>query len=126
MADSYKSGKWSGTLKADLAGDAKKTTPTLDNDFDTALSNLKKVQKNVNTKIKDIKSQITALKNHSETGKFATSYLTNTVKRLDKMHNEMDAAVSKLSKEVNDAQKEEWNRLRKLLLEWEAAQKKGN
>ena len=46
-----------------------------------ALSNLKKVQKNVNTKIKDIKSQITALKNHSETGKFATSYLTNTVKR---------------------------------------------
>ena len=47
MADSYKSGKWSGTLKADLAGDAKKTTPTLDNDFDTALSNLKKVQKHI-------------------------------------------------------------------------------
>ncbi len=126
MADSYKKGKWSGTLKADLAGDASKTTPTLDNDFDTALANLKKVQKNVNTKIKDIKSQVNALKNHAETGKFATSYLTNTVKRLEKMHNEMDAAISKLSKEVNNAQKEEWNRLRKLLLEWEAAQKQGN
>ena len=125
MANSYKNGKWSGTLRADLVGDASKTTPTLDNDFDTALANLKKVQNNVNTKIKDIKSQVNALKNHADTGKFATSYLNNTVKRLDKMHNELDASVTKLSKEVNTAQKEEWNRLKKLLLEWEQAQKMG-
>lgn len=124
MANSYKSGKWSGTLKADLAGDKNKTTATLDVDFDTALANLKKVQKNVNSKIKEIKAQITALKNHNETGKFATDYLKNTEKRLDKVHNEMDAAVNTLSKEVGNAQKEEWRRIIEIVKQWEAEQAK--
>ncbi len=122
MANSYVPGKWNGTIRAKLDGDASKTTATLDVDFDTELANLKKVQKNVNSKIKDIKAQITALKNHKETGKFATDYLKNTEKRLDKIHNEMDAAINTLSKEVGNAQKEEWARIKKIVAEWEAQQ----
>ena len=39
MANSYVAGKWSGTLSANLKGDASKTTPTLGDDFDSKLNN---------------------------------------------------------------------------------------
>lgn len=122
MAKSYKSGKWSGALTANLVGDATKTTPTLGEDFDEELSNLKTAQKSINNTIKSIKEQITALKNHAETGRMATDYLKNTEKRLNKIQNEMDAAVNAMSNQINSAQKAEWNRFRKLLQEWAATQ----
>ncbi len=124
MANSYKPGKWNGAITADLAGDASKTTATLDMNFDVQLANLKKVQKNVNSKIKEIKAQVTALKNHKETGKFATDYLKNTEKRLQKIADEMDAAINDLSKKVNAAQKEEWAYIKKVVAEWAAQQGK--
>ena len=43
MANAYIAGKWSGTLSANLKGDASKTTPTLGDDFDSELNNLKKL-----------------------------------------------------------------------------------
>ena len=122
MANSYKPGKWSGTLSADLRGDANKTTPTLGEDYDNELANLKKAQANINSTISQIKKQITSLKNHAETGKMATNYLKNTEKRLEKIKTELDNEVKLLSNAVTKAQKAEWARIRKLLAEWEATQ----
>jgi predicted nucleic acid-binding Zn-ribbon protein len=122
MANSYKPGKWSGTLEADVQGDSTKSTPTLGDDYDTELKNLKTAQKNIKTTITAIKKQITALKNHSETGKMATSYLEKTEKRLTKISDELDNSVTTLSNAVTKAQKEEWQRYKKLLDEWAATQ----
>lgn len=124
MANSYKPGKWSGTLSADLAGDASKTTPTLGDDYDNELKNLKKAQSNIKNTISQIKKEVTALKNHADTGKMATNYLTNTIKRLTKIQNSLDNEVKALTNTVNQAQKEEWQRIKKIVSEWEAAQQK--
>ena len=122
MANSYKPGKWAGTLQANLVGDASKTTPTLGDDYDAELKNLKKAQSSIKATIKSIKGQITSLKNHSETGKFATSYLASTEKRLDKIVSALDSEVNTLTNAVNKAQKEEWTRIKQLIAEWQAAQ----
>ena len=123
MANSYVAGKWSGTLSANLKGDASKTTPTLGDDFDSELNNLKKARTNVKNTIKAINKEIKLLKNHAETGKMATMYLNQTVKRLQKIEKEIDSEVTTLTNGVTKAQKEEWKRFRELLLKWEAAQK---
>ena len=120
MANSYVAGKWSGTLSANLKGDASKTTPTLGDDFDSELNNLKKARTNVKNTINE---EIKLLKNHAETGKMATMYLNQTVKRLQKIEKEIDSEVTTLTNGVTKAQKEEWKRFRELLLKWEAAQK---
>ena len=75
MANAYIAGKWSGTLSANLKGDASKTTPTLGDDFDSELNNLKKARTNVKNTINAINKEIKLLKNHAETGKMATMYL---------------------------------------------------
>ena len=123
MANSYVAGKWSGTLSANLKGDASKTTPTLGDDFDSELNNLKKARTNVKNTINAINKEIKLLKNHAETGKMATMYLNQTVKRLQKIEKEIDSEVTSLTNGVTKAQKEEWKRFRELLLKWEAAQK---
>ena len=123
MANSYVAGKWSGTLSANLKGDASKTTPTLGDDFDSELNNLKKARTNVKNTINEINKEIKLLKNHAETGKMATMYLNQTVKRLQKIEKEIDSEVTTLTNGVTKAQKEEWKRFRELLLKWEAAQK---
>ena len=123
MANAYIAGKWSGTLYANLKGDASKTTPTLGDDFDSELNNLKKARTNVKNTINAINKEIKLLKNHAETGKMATMYLNQTVKRLQKIEKEIDSEVTTLTNGVTKAQKEEWKRLRELLLKWEAAQK---
>ena len=123
MANSYVAGKWSGTLSANLKGDASKTTPTLGDDFDSELNNLKKALTNVKNTINAINKEIKLLKNHAETGKMATMYLNQTVKRLQKIEKEIDSEVTTLTNGVTKAQKEEWKRFRELLLKWEAAQK---
>ena len=123
MANSYVAGKWSGTLSANLKGDASKTTPTLGDDFDSELNNLKKARTNVKNTINAINKEIKLLKNHAETGKMATMYLNQTVKRLQKIEKETDSEVTTLTNGVTKAQKEEWKRFRELLLKWEAAQK---
>ena len=123
MANAYIAGKWSGTLSANLKGDASKTTPTLGDDFDSELNNLKKARTNVKNTINAINKEIKLLKNHAETGKMATMYLNQTVKRLQKIEKEIDSEVTTLTNGVTKAQKEEWKRFRDLLLKWEAAQK---
>lgn len=123
MANAYIAGKWSGTLSANLKGDASKTTPTLGDDFDSELKNLKKARTNVKNTINAINKEIKLLKNHAETGKMATMYLNQTVKRLQKIEKEIDSEVTTLTNGVTKAQKEEWKRFRELLLKWEAAQK---
>lgn len=123
MANSYVAGKWSGTLSANLKGDASKTTPTLGDDFDSELNNLKKARTNVKNTINAINKEIKLLKKHDDTGKMATSYLNNTEKRLQKIEKEIDSEVTTLTNGVTKAQKEEWKRFRELLLKWEAAQK---
>ena len=123
MANSYVAGKWSGTLSANLKGDASKTTPTLGDDFDSELNNLKKARTNVKNTINVINKEIKLLKNHAETGKMATMYLNQTVKRLQKIEKEIDSEVTTLTNGVTKAQKEEWKRFRELLLKWEEAQK---
>ena len=123
MANSYVAGKWSGTLSANLKGDASKTTPTLGDDFDSELNNLKKARTNVKNTINAINKEIKLLKNHAETGKMATMYLNQTVRRLQKIEKEIDSEVTTLTNGVTKAQKEEWKRFRELLLKWEAAQK---
>ena len=123
MANAYIAGKWSGTLSANLKGDASKTTPTLGDDFDSELNNLKKARTNVKNTINAINKEIKLLKNHAETGKMATMYLNQTVKRLQKIEKENDSEVTTLTNGVTKAQKEEWKRFRELLLKWEAAQK---
>lgn len=123
MANAYIPGKWSGTLSANLKGDASKTTPTLGDDFDSELNNLKKARTNVKNTINAINKEIKLLKNHAETGKMATMYLNQTVKRLQKIEKEIDSEVTTLTNGVTKAQKEEWKRFRELLLKWEAAQK---
>ena len=123
MANSYVAGKWSGTLSANLKGDASKTTPTLGDDFDSELNNLKKARTNVKNTINAINKEIKVLKNHAVTGKMATMYLNQTVKRLQKIEKEIDSEVTTLTNGVTKAQKEEWKRFRELLLKWEAAQK---
>ncbi len=123
MANAYIAGKWSGTLSANLKGDASKTTPTLGDDFDSELNNLKKARTNVKNTINAINKEIKLLKNHAETGKMATMYLNQTVKRLQKIEKEIDSEVTTLTNGVTKAQKEEWKRFRELLLKWEAAQK---
>lgn len=123
MANSYIAGKWSGTLSANLKGDASKTTPTLGDDFDSELNNLKKARTNVKNTINAINKEIKLLKNHADTGKMATMYLNQTVKRLQKIQKEIDSEVTTLTNGVTKAQKEEWKRFKELLLKWEAAQK---
>lgn len=123
MANSYIAGKWSGTLSANLKGDASKTTPTLGDDFDSELNNLKKARTNVKNTLNAINKEIKLLKNHAETGKMATLYLNRTVKRLQKVEKEIDSEVTTLINGVTKAQREEWKRFRALLLKWEAAQK---
>ncbi len=123
MANSYIAGKWSGTLSANLKGDASKTTPTLGDDFDSELNNLKKARTNVKNTLNAINKEIKLLKNHAETGKMATLYLNRTVKRLQKVEKEIDSEVTTLTNGVTKAQREEWKRFRALLLKWEAAQK---
>ena len=123
MANAYIAGKWSGTLSANLKGDASKTTPTLGDDFDSELNKLKKARTNVKNTINAINKEIKLLKNHAETGKMATMYLNQTVKRLQKIEKEIDSEVTTLTNGVTKAQKEEWKRFRELLLKWEAAQK---
>ncbi len=123
MANSYIAGKWSGTLSANLKGDASKTTPTLGDDFDSELNNLKKARTNVKNTINAINKEIKLLKNHADTGKMATMYLNQTVKRLQKIEKEIDSEVTTLTNGVTKAQKEEWKRFKELLLKWEAAQK---
>lgn len=123
MANAYIAGKWSGTLSANLKGDASKTTPTLGDDFDSELNNLKKARTNVKNTINAINKEIKLLKNHAETGKMATMYLNQTVKRLQKIEKEIYSEVTTLTNGVTKAQKEEWKRFRELLLKWEAAQK---
>ena len=123
MANSYVAGKWSGTLSANLKGDASKTTPTLGDDFDSELNNLKKARTKEKNTINAINKEIKLLKNHAETGKMATMYLNQTVKRLQKIEKEIDSEVTTLTNGVTKAQKEEWKRFRELLLKWEAAQK---
>lgn len=123
MANAYIAGKWSGTLSANLKGDASKTTPTLGDDFDSELKNLKKARTNVKNTINAINKEIKLLKNHAETGKMATMYLNQTVKRLQKIEKEIYSEVTTLTNGVTKAQKEEWKRFRELLLKWEAAQK---
>ena len=123
MANSYIAGKWSGTLSANLKGDASKTTPTLGDDFDSELKNLKKARTNVKNTLNAINKEIKLLKNHAETGKMATLYLNRTVKRLQKVEKEIDSEVTTLTNGVTKAQREEWKRFRALLLKWEAAQK---
>ena len=117
MANSYVAGKWSGTLSANLKGDASKTTPTLGDDFDSELNNLKKARTNVKNTINAINKEIKLLKNHAETGKMATMYLNQKIEK------EIDSEVTTLTNGVTKAQKEEWKRFRELLLKWEAAQK---
>ena len=123
MANAYIAGKWSGTLSANLKGDASKTTPTLGDDFDSELNNLKKARTNVKNTINAINKEIKLLKNHAETGKMATMYFNQTVKRIQKIEYESDSNVTTLTNGVTKAQKEEWKRFRELLLKWEAAQK---
>lgn len=123
MANSYIAGKWSGTLSANLKGDASKTTPTLGDDFDSELNNLKKARTNVKNTLNAINKEIKLLKNHAETGKMATLYLNRTVKRLQKVEKEIDSEVTTLTNGVTKTQREEWKRFRALLLKWEAAQK---
>ena len=123
MANAYIAGKWSGTLSANLKGDASKTTPTLGDDFDSELNNLKKARTNVKNTINAINKEIKLLKNHAETGKMATMYLNQTVKRLQKIEKEIDSEVTTITNGVTKAQKEERKRIRELLLKWEAAQK---
>ena len=123
MTNSYVPGKWSGTLSANLKGDASKTTPTLGDDFDNELNNLKKARTNVKNTIKQINKEIKLLKNHAETGKMATMYLNKTVKRLQKVEKEVDSEVNTLANAVTKAQKEEWKRFKEILLKWEQAQK---
>lgn len=123
MANSYIAGKWSGTLSANLKGDASKTTPTLGDDFDSELNNLKKARTNVKNTLNAINKEIKLLKNHADTGKMATMYLNQTVKRLQKIEKEIDSEVTTLTNGVTKAQREEWKRFRALLLKWEAAQK---
>ena len=123
MANSYIAGKWSGTLSANLKGDASKTTPTLGDDFDSELNNLKKARTNVKNTLNAINKEIKLLMNNAETGKMATLYLNRTVKRLQKVEKEIDSEVTTLTNGVTKAQREEWKRFRALLLKWEAAQK---
>jgi len=124
MANSYKTGKWSGTLSANLIGDASRTMPTLGNDYDRELANLKKAQANINSTISNIKKEIAALKKHADTGKMATNYLKNTEKRLTKIQQSLDNEVKALTNAVNKAQKEEWQRYKKILDQWIATQGK--
>ena len=123
MTETKVTASWSGTLSANLKGDASKTTPTLGDDFDSELNNLKKARTNVKNTINAINKEIKLLKNHAETGKMATMYLNQTVKRLQKIEKEIDSEVTTLTNGVTKAQKEEWKRFRELLLKWEAAQK---
>ena len=104
MANSYIAGKWSGTLSANLKGDASKTTPTLGDDFDSELNNLKKARTNVKNTLNAINKEIKLLKNHAETGKMATLYLNRTVKRLQKVEKEIDSEVTTLTNGVTKAQ----------------------
>lgn len=124
MANSYKPGKWSGTLIADIESDGSKTTPTLDSNFDTELNNLVKIKKEVRQTLSDIEKEIKALKNHSDTGKMATDYLSKTATRIRKVRDSLDASVNEMSSAVNQAYKEEWNRIRKWYQEAQAAQSK--
>lgn len=122
MANSYVPGKWNGTLSADLVGDATKTTPTLGDDYDSELRNLKKAQANIKATIKSIKKEISALKNHQGTGKMAKTYLGKTETKLGQIQDELDREVNLLSNAVTKAQKEEWARFKKVIAQWAAAQ----
>ena len=126
MANSYVKGKWAGTLEADLVSDGTKTTPTLGDNFDLELKNLTEVKKTIDAKIKAIKKQVTALKNHAETGKMAADYLKTTEKRLDKMNNALATEVNTVSNAVSKAQRDEWLRMKRILEEWYAQQQQGN
>ena len=104
-------------------GDAPHTHKTIDSGSSVELNNLKKARTNVKNTINAINKEIKLLKNHAETGKMATMYLNQTVKRLQKIEKEIDSEVTTLTNGVTKAQKEEWKRFRELLLKWEAAQK---
>lgn len=124
MANSYKAGKWSGALVADIESDGSKTTPTLDSDFDTELDNLVKIKKEIRKTLSQIETEVKALKNHSDTGRMATDYLSKTATRIRKVRDSLDASVSEMATAVNQAHKEEWNRIKKWYQEAQAAQSK--
>lgn len=126
MANSYKPGKFAGTLQANVVGDTSKTTPTLGDDFDVELANLKSAQKKIENNLSKIKTQVSALMNDKETGKMATSYLKSTIRRMDKLKNSLATSVNKVSKAINSAQKAEWKRYKAVLDQWIATQNQGN
>ena len=126
MANSYKPGKWSGTLHADVVGDATKTTETLGENYDTELENLEYARTKIKGILDKMKKQVTALKNHSDTGKMATSYLASTEKRIGKIEDSLDSEVKTLINGVKKAAKEEDRRFKQILLEWYNSQNNGN
>lgn len=126
MANSYKPGKFAGTLQANVVGDTSKTTPTLGDDFDVELANLKSAQKKIENNLSKIKTQVSALMNDKETGKMATSYLKSTIRRMDKLKDSLATSVNKVSKAINSAQKAEWKRYKAVLDQWIATQNQGN
>lgn len=126
MANSYKPGKFAGTLQANVVGDTSKTTPTLGDDFDVELANLKSTQKKIENNLSKIKTQVSALMNDKETGKMATSYLKSTIRRMDKLKDSLATSVNKVSKAINSAQKAEWKRYKAVLDQWIATQNQGN
>ena len=122
MANSYTKGKWAGTLEADIKSDGTKELATLGDDFVSELENLKKCKTRINETINKIKREVKGLKDHSDTGTMARTYLNNTERRLDKMHNSLATEVNTLSNAVTAAQNEYWRKFKQWFDEWQASQ----
>ena len=121
MANDYKAGKFNGTLQGDFQGDKTKSTVTLGDDYDTALNEVKKMQKEINSTLKSIKSTVTAIDNIDH-GKGYNQFIANLKKSLIKIENLIDSYIHTMSTAVTAAQKEEWKYYKNLMDQWAATQ----
>lgn len=121
MANDYKPGKFAGVLEADITGNKTKTTVTLGDDYDIALSEVKKQQKAINTTLDSIRSVVDSI-DKIDHGKGYNIGFTHLKKYIKTIRDKMDTSINKMNSAVNSAQREEWNYYKKLLDQWLNAQ----
>ena len=121
MANDYKPGKFAGVLEADITGNKTKTTVTLGDDYDSALSEVKKQQKAINTTLDSIRSVVDSI-DKIDHGKGYNIGFTHLKKYIKTIRDKMDTSINKMNSAVNSAQREEWNYYKKLLDQWLNAQ----
>lgn len=125
MANSYAHNKFRNDFqKAIIEGDATKSTVSLDENYEAALTQMKEVIASINKHLDKVKEQITQINKHKDTGKEAQRATQQAIKKIEAVKLSLNNTINNFNNVINQAEKAEFARMKKWIQDQMAMQAK--